>query len=165
MHGEGVPRFFPPLRGDANLQQKHPTTTLNFILVGVQSTPTDSRPTPFSMPAYAWKLSNGQIAAVETFLRNSWGNHASAVSANDVANTRKKVVKASSHDSRQEDRGSLQHPTPQTFAPPNTDSRDNGTANAARVTPGGPPSASGSGAENGGTSHKQPGGRSTGGPG
>lgn len=165
MHGEGVPRFFPPLRGDANLQQKNPTTTLNFILAGVQSTPTDARPTPFSMPAYAWKLNDGQIAAVETFIRNSWGNRASAVSASDVADARKKIVNAGSQYSKPENRGSLRHPTPETFAPPNTDSRDNGTAKAGRIVPGGPPSASGSGAENGGTSHKQPGGRSTGGPG
>jgi mono/diheme cytochrome c family protein len=41
------------------------------------------------MPAFGWKLSDAQIAAVATFLRTSWGNRASAVSAATVAELRK----------------------------------------------------------------------------
>jgi mono/diheme cytochrome c family protein len=41
---------------------------------------------PFNgvMPAWGQNLSDAQIASAITFVRSSWGNHASAVSAADV---------------------------------------------------------------------------------
>jgi mono/diheme cytochrome c family protein len=53
---------------------------------------TDARPTPLSMPAYAWKLNDAEIAAVATYIRNSWGNSAPVVTASDVAKLRRKVA-------------------------------------------------------------------------
>ena len=44
------------------------------------------------MPAFAWKLTDAEIAAVATYARNSWGNAASPVSAGDVASLRKHVA-------------------------------------------------------------------------
>jgi mono/diheme cytochrome c family protein len=41
------------------------------------------------MPAMAGRLTNEQVAAVLTYIRNSWGNTAAAVSADEV-----KVVKS-----------------------------------------------------------------------
>lgn len=137
MRGEGIPGFFPPLRGNANLQQSDPTTTLHFILTGVQSTPTNARPTGLSMPAYAWKLTDDQIAAVESYIRNSWGNRASPVSADDVAKLRKQIVNPLSQRQAKETAGTLAHPGPLTLAPPGTDSRDNGTPHAGRPAQGG----------------------------
>lgn len=163
MHGEGVPRFFPPLRHDANLQQRDPTTTLHFILTGTQVTPTDSRPTPLSMPAYAWKLNDEQIAAVETYIRNAWGNHAPPVSAGDVAKLRTKLVQAGSQYEKPEERGSMKHPGPTTLAPSGTLSRDNATRNAGRPV-GGPPVAGGPVTESGAKARKKP-SPSAGGPG
>jgi mono/diheme cytochrome c family protein len=43
------------------------------------------------MPAHGWKLSNEQLAAVITYIRNSWGNAASVVSANDVKSARRQL--------------------------------------------------------------------------
>jgi mono/diheme cytochrome c family protein len=40
------------------------------------------------MPAYAEKLSDQEIADVATYIRNSWGNAASAVTAAQVAKAR-----------------------------------------------------------------------------
>jgi mono/diheme cytochrome c family protein len=37
------------------------------------------------MPAYGNRLSDGQIAAIVTYVRSSWGNQAAPVSAEDVA--------------------------------------------------------------------------------
>jgi mono/diheme cytochrome c family protein len=32
------------------------------------------------MPTFAWRLSDEQVAAVVTYIRNAWGNAAAAVS-------------------------------------------------------------------------------------
>ncbi|WP_197094632.1 c-type cytochrome [Microvirga massiliensis] len=90
-NGEGIPTFFPPLRGNANVQQQDPTTVVRVILGGTRSVPTSARPTPLSMPAFGWKLTDDQIAAVATYVRNHWGNAAPAVSSDQVADLRKAV--------------------------------------------------------------------------
>jgi mono/diheme cytochrome c family protein len=136
LQGEGTPRFFPPLRGDANLQQSDPTTTLNLILNGVHATPTASRPTGLSMPAYAWKLDDRDVAAVATYVRNAWGNHAPAVGAWQVAGLRRQSVARGSQTAAVERSGALARPTPSTLAPADTDSRDNGGPNAGRPAKG-----------------------------
>lgn len=49
------------------------TTTM---LQGGRGAVTVGNPTSGAMPAFAWKLSDQQIAATATYLRNSWGNAA-----------------------------------------------------------------------------------------
>jgi mono/diheme cytochrome c family protein len=44
------------------------------------------------MPAFDWKLSDDQIAEVVTYVRNSWGNAAAAVSADDVKTERETLA-------------------------------------------------------------------------
>jgi mono/diheme cytochrome c family protein len=90
--GKAEPRYFPPLPGAAVTQSADPTTVLRFILSGTQTVATDARPTPLSMPSFAWKLSDGQVAAVATYVRNSWGNAAPAVTASQVGKLRRKVA-------------------------------------------------------------------------
>jgi mono/diheme cytochrome c family protein len=90
--GKAAPRYFPPLVGAAVTQSTNPTTVIRFILSGTQTVATDARPTPLSMPSYAWKLNDAQVAAVATYVRNSWGNAAPAVAASDVAKLRRKVA-------------------------------------------------------------------------
>jgi mono/diheme cytochrome c family protein len=89
MNGEGVSHAFPPLHGDANLQQDDPRTVVRFILTGVRAAPTASRPTAFAMPSFAWVLDDRQVAAVATYVRNAWGNRAPAVSPSKVRDVRK----------------------------------------------------------------------------
>jgi mono/diheme cytochrome c family protein len=43
------------------------------------------------MPSFAWKLSDAEIADVSTYLRNSWGNQAAAVSAAEVHGVRHRL--------------------------------------------------------------------------
>ena len=64
---------------------------IRVILQGARSTPTAARPTPLSMPAFDWKLSDQQIAAVASYVRNSWGNGADEVSPDEVKDLRKKL--------------------------------------------------------------------------
>ena len=49
------------------------------------------------MPSFAWKLSDQEVADVATFVRNSWGNEASAVSVSDVRKARKLLKLESVH--------------------------------------------------------------------
>jgi mono/diheme cytochrome c family protein len=43
------------------------------------------------MPAFNWKLTDAQVAAVATYVRNSWGNAAAAVTADQVQDLRGKL--------------------------------------------------------------------------
>jgi mono/diheme cytochrome c family protein len=88
--GSGAPRIYPPLPGNANLQSAIPADTLRIILEGAQTVTTPRAPNAGSMPAYAQDLSDQEIADVATYIRNSWGNSASAVTAEQVARARKK---------------------------------------------------------------------------
>ncbi len=92
--GKAQPGLFPPLPGAGVTQSTDPTTVIRFILSGAQTVATDARPTPHSMPSFGWKLSDAEIAAVATYVRNTWGNAAPAVRASDVARLRKKVGQA-----------------------------------------------------------------------
>jgi mono/diheme cytochrome c family protein len=92
--GEGVAHMFPALKGNSNVQSRDPTTVIRVILDGARMVATDARPTPSSMPAYNWKLSDKEIAAVATYVRNSWGNAASEVGADDVGSLRKELKTA-----------------------------------------------------------------------
>jgi len=89
--GIGQSRLFPPLGKDAMLQQEDPTGLLHLILAGTRIGVSSSRPSPLGMPSFAWKLTDQQIADVSTFIRNSWGNQASAVAGADVSDLRKKL--------------------------------------------------------------------------
>ena len=42
------------------------------------------------MPAFEAKMSDDEIAAVATYIRNSWGNRANPVTPRDVALLKKK---------------------------------------------------------------------------
>ena len=94
--GKGQPRFFPPMPGNAVSQQANPGTLIHLILAGGRTAPTETRPSALTMPSFAWKLTDQQIADVSTYVRNSWGNSAPPVSAGAVAKMRDKLKLATS---------------------------------------------------------------------
>ena len=87
--GVGQPRFFPPLGRNAVVQQNDPSSVLHLILAGGRIGVSPSRPSPLSMPSFAWKLTDSETADVATYIRNSFGNQAPPVSAGQVADMRK----------------------------------------------------------------------------
>jgi len=89
--GVGQPRFFPPLGHDAMLQQADPVGLEHLILAGGRIGPTATRPSPLTMPSFAWKLTDSEIADVSTYIRNSWGNRAASVSASKVSDLRRRL--------------------------------------------------------------------------
>ncbi len=46
------------------------------------------------MPAFGWVLSDAQVAAVVTYVRNSWGNAAPAVAADEVRGARDNLAES-----------------------------------------------------------------------
>jgi mono/diheme cytochrome c family protein len=87
--GRGAPRIYPPLPGNANLQSSNPSSALRIILDGAQTVTTPRAPNTGSMPAYAGKLSDQEIADVVTYIRNSWGNAAPPVTPGQVKKARR----------------------------------------------------------------------------
>lgn len=53
------------------------------------------------MPAFAHKLNNEQIAAVATYVRNSWGNNFGPISVEDVAKGRKQFTQGNTNQTNQ----------------------------------------------------------------
>jgi mono/diheme cytochrome c family protein len=87
--GSGAPRIYPPLPGNANLQSADPSSTLRIILDGAETVTTPRAPNTGSMPAYAEKLSDQEIADVTNYIRNSWGNAAPLVTPGQVTKARR----------------------------------------------------------------------------
>jgi mono/diheme cytochrome c family protein len=75
--GTGLPGLFPPLKGNPVVQAPESSIVIRMVLEGGKNTVTAHPPTGAAMPAMAWKLSDEQIAAVITYIRNNWQNAAS----------------------------------------------------------------------------------------
>ena len=88
MGGGGIVGLFPRLSGAPLVQQAQATSLIRVVLSGSRSVATPGAPTGPAMPSFAWKLSDDEVAAVLTYIRNSWGNVAPAVSAADVGKMR-----------------------------------------------------------------------------
>jgi alcohol dehydrogenase (quinone), cytochrome c subunit len=79
----------PPLAGNPVVVTDDPVSVINLILNGTRFPVTVEAPTILSMPGFANRLSDEQVAALATFIRSAWGNRARAVTAGDVARIRK----------------------------------------------------------------------------
>lgn len=90
--GKGAPGLFPRLAGGANVQSRDLTTLARVVLAGSRAVATDGAPTAPAMPSFAWRLSDEEIANLLTYVRNHWGNAASAVSASEIAAHRSQVT-------------------------------------------------------------------------
>ena len=86
--GAGEVHLFPRLAGSALVQSDDPTTLVRVVLQGTRAVSTRDKPTAPAMPAFDWRLSDAQTAAVLTYIRNSWGNAAGTVSGGAVASER-----------------------------------------------------------------------------
>jgi mono/diheme cytochrome c family protein len=92
--GKGEVHLFPSLAGNALVQSDDPTTLVRIVLQGSRAVATDAAPTGPAMPAFDWRLNDAQVAAVLTYIRNSWGNAAAPVAASNVSSGRSALAKA-----------------------------------------------------------------------
>ncbi|WAH61133.1 c-type cytochrome [Pseudomonas silvicola] len=86
--GTGVRNMIPAFQANAQVNARDPASLLHVVLQGAEGPVTAGNPTGAGMPRFDWKLPDDDIAAVLTYLRNSWGNSAPRVSTDDVKNTR-----------------------------------------------------------------------------
>jgi len=78
--GSGSPYLIPSLARSPAVESDEPTSLLRVVFQGAQTAATGDEPTAPSMPAFGWQLNDAQVAAVTTYIRNTWGHAASAVS-------------------------------------------------------------------------------------
>jgi mono/diheme cytochrome c family protein len=93
--GGGVEHMFPRLAGNVIATQDDPASLIRIVIAGGRAASTNAFPTAPAMPSLGYRLSDAQIAAVVTFVRNSWGNAAAPVTAETVHDLRSRVVHAS----------------------------------------------------------------------
>ena len=74
--GQGIPQAFPALAGDPMVQDE-PRKIAAVLLNGRGG-----------MPAFKTQLTDEQIAAVASYVRGAWGNHAEPVPASLIAAAR-----------------------------------------------------------------------------
>ncbi len=89
LDGKGVAELFPSVANSAMARSDDPTTSIRIVLRGARSVGTSAQPTAPGMPSYGRQLDDSQIAAVLTYIRNSWGGAAAPVKADDVATVRR----------------------------------------------------------------------------
>lgn len=87
--GKGIAGIAPGFVGNPAIQAASMQSVLTTILVGGRGAVTENNPTSAAMPSFAWKMSDAQVAAVATYIRNEWGNAGTAVGTDDAAKARK----------------------------------------------------------------------------
>ncbi|MBV8442689.1 MAG: c-type cytochrome [Hyphomicrobiales bacterium] len=95
LDGKGVPYLFPSLARSPNVRSADPTSLIRVLIEGARSVATAGEPTAPGMPSFAWKLSDDHVAAVLTYIRNSWGSSAPAVDPRQVEQVRARTAMAS----------------------------------------------------------------------
>jgi len=89
--GKGYTQTFPGLAGNTVLNDAKADSVIRIILKGYTVPATASAPTAYTMPAFGWRLSDSEVAAVASFIRQSWSNSGSVVNESDVAKVRNTV--------------------------------------------------------------------------
>lgn len=82
--GQGATGAYPPLAGNRAVVMASPVNTVQAIVSGGFAPATAGHPQPYGMPPFRTLLSPAEIAAVASFVRQSWGNRAGAVTSLDV---------------------------------------------------------------------------------
>ncbi len=92
MNGQGAQRVFPSLVNNPMVTQANADSLLDVILNGTRLPSTRTAPSPLAMPPFGWRYSDDDVAQLATFVRSSWGNRGPAVTADQVAKVRSRVV-------------------------------------------------------------------------
>jgi mono/diheme cytochrome c family protein len=92
-HGEqgaGVPGAYAALAKSRSVQLANTNNVIQSVLHGGFAPATAANPRPYGMPPFMLVLSDADIAHVLTYVRNAWGNQASAITEQDVNLARKR---------------------------------------------------------------------------
>ena len=87
--GQGRPNAYPALADNRGVTLVSPVNAIRSILYGGYAPVTINNPRPYGMPPFAQILRDEEIALVLSYIRNSWGNRGSLVTAIEVDRSRK----------------------------------------------------------------------------
>lgn len=87
-NGEGMPPNYPPLANNRSLTMTSPVNPIRMVLNGGFPPSTKDNSRPYGMPPFGPSLSDEEVAAVVSYMRNSWGNQGLLVSPLEVARNR-----------------------------------------------------------------------------
>jgi Cytochrome c, mono- and diheme variants len=90
--GTGASRTFSNLSKNEDVNAQDPISLIHIVLAGASMPSTQTAPSAFAMPGFWWRLTDDKIADVLTFVRDNWGNHAAAVSRQEVSRVRKAIL-------------------------------------------------------------------------
>jgi mono/diheme cytochrome c family protein len=88
--GRGYARVFPALAGNAVVEARSPESVVSIIFRGSATPRTPQTPAQFTMPGFAWRLSDIEVMQVANFVRLNWGNRGQQVTLKDVQSLRPK---------------------------------------------------------------------------
>jgi mono/diheme cytochrome c family protein len=88
LDGNGVANLFPSLAQSSIAHASDPTSAIRLVLRGGRSVATPAEPTAPGMPSFGWQLTDEQVAAVLSYIRNAWKTADTPVSAELVGETR-----------------------------------------------------------------------------
>jgi len=86
--GRGAPRVIPSLVGNSVVTAKQPGGFIQVILEGAQMPSTADAPAALAMPGFGDRLSDAEVAALASFIRNAWTNEAAPVDGATVRQVR-----------------------------------------------------------------------------
>ncbi|MBY4673923.1 cytochrome c [Burkholderia multivorans] len=93
--GHGYDQAFPALALNPVVNSTNPDSLIHIVLTGSTMPGTKTAPTEFSMPSFASRLTDDDVAQLLTFVRSSWGNTAPAVTKEQVRKIREQMPKSS----------------------------------------------------------------------
>lgn len=94
LQGQGMPGAFPALVNNSATAQDDPSNLIKVILQGAQGVQTQQDPTVLTMPDFAWRLNDKQVATLASYVRERFGERAperAQVSPEQVAELREQV--------------------------------------------------------------------------
>lgn len=83
--GQGIAGVYPSLEGNASVTEPTGINAIRVVLLGGFAPSTVAHPRPYSMPPFAQRLSDAEVAAVVSYIRQAWSNRARPVMERDVA--------------------------------------------------------------------------------
>lgn len=86
--GEGFPPSYPPLASNRSLTAHSAINPIRIVLNGGYPPSTSGNPRPYGMPPFGPAMNDTEVAAVVSYIRNTWGNRAALVSPVEVTRYR-----------------------------------------------------------------------------
>ncbi|MDB5776942.1 MAG: Cytochrome c, class precursor [Herbaspirillum sp.] len=89
--GKGAPGIYPALAGSGAVTMAGGGNAIQLVLGGGFAPSTKGTPRPYGMPPFGQALSDAEVAAVVSYVRNSWGNSGNLISQVEVNRYRSKL--------------------------------------------------------------------------